>query len=40
LSEAPGVLPVVSRADARRVEGIVTPESIVPVGARREAAKS
>ena len=29
LSQAGGVLPVVSRADARRVEGAITPESLI-----------
>jgi CIC family chloride channel protein len=35
LSESHGVLPVVSRAEARRVEGVVTGDSIVAAAARR-----
>jgi CBS domain-containing protein len=35
LSETAGMLPVVSRADAHRVEGIITPESLVPIRDRR-----
>ncbi|MGH9144343.1 MAG: chloride channel protein [Vicinamibacterales bacterium] len=32
LSESEGVLPVVSRAEARRVEGVITPDSILKRG--------
>ncbi len=32
LSQSGGVLPVVSRTEARRVEGVVTRDSILPVG--------
>jgi CBS domain-containing protein len=35
LADSGGVLPVVSRAEARRVEGIVTRDSILMVGERR-----
>jgi CIC family chloride channel protein len=35
LAESGGILPVVSRAEARRVEGVVTPDSILAVGERR-----
>jgi len=31
LSETAGILPVVSRSNARRVEGIITPESLVSI---------
>ena len=35
LSESGGVLPVVSRTEARRVEGVVTRDSILAATARR-----
>jgi CIC family chloride channel protein len=35
LAESGGLLPIVSRADARRVEGVVTPETILPIRERR-----
>jgi CIC family chloride channel protein len=34
LVESGGVLPVVSRVDVHKVEGVVTPESILPIRAR------
>jgi CIC family chloride channel protein len=34
LSQTSGILPVVSRTEARRVEGVVTPDSIVVIGDR------
>jgi CBS domain-containing protein len=43
LSESGGVLPVVNRAEARRVEGVITRDGILKVGAdrtrRRESAR-
>ena len=35
LSESGGVLPIVSRAEIHRIEGIVTPETILPSSRRR-----
>jgi CBS domain-containing protein len=35
LSQSSGILPVVSRSDARRVEGVVTPVSILAFDVRR-----
>jgi CIC family chloride channel protein len=34
LAESGGVLPVVSRADVHKLEGVVTPESLVPIAVR------
>lgn len=35
LAESSGVLPVVSRQDARRVEGVITPETVLRMGGPR-----
>jgi chloride channel protein, CIC family len=41
LAQSGGVLPVVSRAEARRVEGVITPETILtPDGQRMHARRS
>jgi CIC family chloride channel protein len=43
LEESGGILPIVSRSEAHRLEGVVTPESVVPVwkkGANRPLATS
>jgi hypothetical protein len=37
LAESGGVLPIVSRTDVHRVEGVVTPDSILNLRDRRQA---
>ncbi len=39
-AESPGVLPVMSRSDARRVEGVITLDGIVKIKRRRQKASA